>query len=192
MPFNTVLSCDISQAFQSAESNFVFEFYYNLASKYLPENMAGDTAGFLTTLSTVAYYRSGNYALPQGSPISMALFNRMLYPIDENSERICQGNGMQYSRWVDDIIITSQKPHENHYRFTGVLSEIWMSNPMPIHKVFFQNKEPFYILGQEIRGYNIIQSKDDSVKNARQSISESYYRDSFEDAFDPGGYSGQF
>jgi hypothetical protein len=55
MPFSTVLSSDISQAFQNTHSNFVFEFYYNVASKYLSEETAKDTAGFLTTISTVEY-----------------------------------------------------------------------------------------------------------------------------------------
>jgi len=182
MPFKSVLSCDIPRAFESVESNFVFEFYYDLAREHLPEDISRDTAGFLTTMSTVEYYTYGGSALPQGSPISMVLFNRILYSVDKLFEKKCQKEGMYYSRWVDDIIITSKSPQKDYCRMAQILSAVRTEYAMPLHKVFFQNREPFYILGQEIKGMEIKKSENNAAKNARQPVPEHMYQTPFENS----------
>jgi len=185
-PIGSVLSCDIYHAFESVKSDFVFEFYYNIAAKYFSEEISKDTAGFLTTISTVDYHNRDNSAfrnyynnaLPQGSPVSMALFNRMLYPIDIELEKLCQKNKLQYSRWVDDIIITSPILQKDNSMMTIVLATLRENYAIPVHKVFFQNKAPFYILGQDIKDEVILKSQNNIAKNARQSVEEYYYNTS--------------
>jgi len=61
-----------------------------------------------------------------------------------------------------------------------ILSAVRTEYAMPLHKVFFQNREPFYILGQEIKRYGNKKNQKIMLQRiARQPVPEHMYQNSF-------------
>jgi len=122
--------------------------------------ITGKTKNFLTgeEEDLAERYEWFSAHLPIGSPVSMALFNRIMYPIDAELERRARKKGMRYSRWVDDFILTS--PKRRHFgHFAQVMRIAQQSFSIAPEKVFFGYFCPAYLLGHEIR-LNEIQKLD--------------------------------
>lgn len=58
--------------------------------------------------------------LPQGTPMSPMLTNIMMIPLDYQMEKWCRENGLIYSRYADDFLISSRRP----FKFRDVESKI--------------------------------------------------------------------
>lgn len=69
IPFQSVLTGDIADAYRNTNIQHVFDFFYSQARKRREEN-AEEIAGLLTLLTTVHYAETGLVGLPQGSPAS--------------------------------------------------------------------------------------------------------------------------
>lgn len=72
---------------------------------------------FVERLSQFAVY---NDHLPQGTPLSPYLTNVMMIPFDHKVTQICAAAGMVYTRYADDILISSQ----NYFNFTNITTTI--------------------------------------------------------------------
>ncbi|MBI5871963.1 hypothetical protein HZB88_02660, partial [archaeon] len=102
--------------------------------------------------------------LPIGSPISMAMFNRILYPLDKILFSKSNEKGFSYSRWVDDITISSPLDIGIEY-FLGSLDLVDL--PIARDKVFFQGSCNIYLLGHKIVSGKFIykNTKEEKLKN---------------------------
>jgi hypothetical protein len=167
VPLGTVLSFDISNAFKNVAIQYVFDFYYRtLEGKPINNKTRIDVAGFLTTLSTVYYKDIDDFGLPQGSSISIALFNRLFYPIDELINKIATGRNLRYTRWVDDLLISAEEPNRRREALLTAVSVVREDFPINLGKVFLQQDVPeYYLLGHKIIGNMIIKVDKEEAKN---------------------------
>ncbi|MBW2991326.1 hypothetical protein KY348_06530 [Candidatus Woesearchaeota archaeon] len=171
-PLGTVLSFDLANAFKNVDIQYVFDFYYRLFESKIsdPENRR-DTAGFLTTLSTVYYKDKDSFALPQGSPVSIPLFNRLFYPIDKLMQESATKRNLRYTRWIDDLIISAKESNRNRKKFFGSLSIVREDFPVNLNKTFFQQNLPeYFLLGHKIIGNLVIKVSKDEEKNRGEQI----------------------
>lgn len=154
LPCKTVLSFDLESAFQNVGFSQVRNYFTGLVRETRSDYLE-DTAEFLSILSTVNY--SSYRALPQGSPLSLALFNRILYHLDD---LLCEGSisrGFRYSRWIDDLTISSDR-HESEKPFFGAVVLTDRFFPVSKTKVYFQQKPPVYLLGYRLERLSVIKN----------------------------------
>ena len=93
-----LLKMDISDFFGS----ITFEQVYNNAfnTKFFPKQIGA----FLTEFCCL------NGVLPQGAPTSPAISNLVFKNFDNNIGLWCKNNGINYSRYCDDLTFSSDKP----------------------------------------------------------------------------------
>jgi hypothetical protein len=184
IPVRSALSFDMQSAFSQAKINNVFDFYYNsLEGRADNDQDRINVAGFLSGISTVGLEmiemsgRRGrldisgrekfeNSELPQGSPLSMALFNRLMFSADEELERQAKKKGIRYSRWVDDFIFSSMK-RRNFDEFSKMLRIAQASFYLAPEKVFFSYQGPAYLLGHRLN-YDSVEKLDKDEFNRRR------------------------
>ncbi|MBI2106641.1 hypothetical protein HYT57_01540 [Candidatus Woesearchaeota archaeon] len=154
LPIGTAFSFDLSEAVMNITDLMVFSFFYDKLEGY-EEFDRQQIAGFFTELCTVEY--GSRRGLPQGSSLQMSLFNRVLYPLDVVLSERAEFRDMTYSRWVDDFTISfpEQLPVEE---FLGALALVRNTFPIAQHKVFFQEREPIYLLGNRIENGAVIKN----------------------------------
>jgi hypothetical protein len=165
VPFKSSLSFDLKDANDQVTMTFIFDFFYEHLSKYSEDRKTLiDTAGFLSNICTVRHF--GDNVLPQGSPISTALFNRVMLPIDRQFQKVSKRRGMKYSRWIDDFIISSpeDKDSESFLSFLGVINKDFRIRP---EKVFYQNN-PAYFLGCKVDGNNVTSVSKEEGRRLRE------------------------
>ena len=175
LPFRGVLSFDLSSAFENIPESYIFGFYYKALDIYgLTESQQIHIAGFLTKLSTVPYPEKQKRGLAVGSPHTMALFNRVLLPLDEHLSTLGSQRGMHYTRWVDDLTISGGSQDVQDYY--GSLDYVRRLFLVADHKVFWQlNSETppkgainpenaVYLLGQMIQG-NIMKANSSEKRS---------------------------
>lgn len=150
VPVGSVLSFDLSSAFTNCGLDKVYNFFYGLFQNLeieSPENVSA----FFSLILTVPYHGEEiKRGLPQGAPHGTFLFNRVFYDLDELLEWKSQKRGFYYTRWVDDITISSRKnvPIED---MLGAVELVGRQFPISQKKVYFQNSEkPVYLLGHVI------------------------------------------
>lgn len=190
LPIKNVLSFDLQDAFDNLSMLYIFDFFYDRIKATMKgvgdKEALVDAAGFLSNLCSVRETRNtqskpsshlsvegkgfvisldstSDNVLPQGSPISTALFNRIMYPVDKLFYKLARKNNMNYSRWVDDFILSSSehKSAESFLRFLGLINNDFKILP---EKIFYQ-KNPCYLLGHKIEGRDIIKmSKEEGEK----------------------------
>ncbi len=146
LPCQSAFSFDLASAFENLRAELVFGFMGE-ALYSLNQCDRRNVAGFFAILCTVKYEEKRG--LPQGASISMPLFNRILYPLDCVLSDRADEKGMVYSRWVDDITISSSD-EKNVRKFFGAVDLVMNEFPIVEHKIFFQNEEPVYLLGHKI------------------------------------------
>ena len=168
LPLRSVLSFDLASAFNNVGITHVFDFFYDLFSN-CDEPDRSDFAGFASTITTVTY--DDKRSLPQGASHSMPLFNRILREFDGRLDESAQGIGSTYTRWVDDITISSreEKDIEDFFGAVVLTSQFF---PVARGKIFFQRStQPIYLLGHIIeRGKVYKNSKEDREKNKVQPL----------------------
>lgn len=183
LPIGAAISFDLENAFGNTHFQYVFDFYFDLIPKLRPETdpeARMDCAGFLSTISTVSY-RFDVDALPQGSPISPALFNRILYPVDKLMHEAAAKRGIRYSRWVDDVVLSARETNRTPKSFLGALRLLRNDFPISVDKVYFQQGKPeFYLLGHKILGNLVFPVSEDESKNSGDRISPVEYFNEFE------------
>ena len=86
-----VLKLDILHFFDSIR-------YSTVKDKVFPEEIYEEPLRILLTM--LCYYKD---TLPQGAPSSPAITNIILYEFDELIGRWCQGQGISYTRYCDDM-----------------------------------------------------------------------------------------
>jgi hypothetical protein len=162
LPCKSVLSFDIKSASQNTPFVLIQDFFYERLN-YLEEEIRVYVSNKLVGMLIVKY-SNDQVGLPQGSPHSLPLFNRMLYPYDESLAKRAAERGMTYSRWNDDFTISSKekKPVEE---FLGAIDLISEDFPISENKTFFQQApDDIYLLGHIIKGNEIIKNTREKVK----------------------------
>lgn len=168
LPIGSVLSFDISSCYKNTRAEYIFGFYYEFfRDKIDDNNIRRDVAGFLTFVSTV-YYREGTYALPQGSPISPKLFNRLMYPLDVLLNRCALERGFTYTRWGDDFSVSSRKDCDSR-ELLGALGIVMGYFPVAKDKVYLQKGSPVFLLGHRIVGNKLGDARNSELK-ARKTL----------------------
>lgn len=164
LPLRSLITFDMKDAFSQATIDYVFGFLYESLEGRLEEDARFTTAGFLASVCTVKTYSNNSIfevALPQGSLVSMALFNRMMYPIDKALYRAARKKGMKYSRWVDDFTVSSTK--RNRFNdFSEVLHTAQQYCSLAPEKIFFSYQGYAYALGHRVN-YALIEKLDRSL-----------------------------
>lgn len=165
LPLERVLSFDLSSAFANCRIDEVRRFYLRALENSETEHK-GDLAEFLSFISTVWYKDSRKRGIPQGASFGPALFNRVLYELDCELETMSGNRGLHYTRWIDDIIISSQEGVALE-RIAGAVEFVGKRLPIAPHKIYFQDAQcPVYLLGQVITGGRTHKnSREDREKN---------------------------
>ncbi|MEK6847105.1 MAG: reverse transcriptase domain-containing protein [Nanoarchaeota archaeon] len=183
LPLGSVLSFDLTNAFQNTGIQYVFDFYYGFLHERLgDEELARDLSGFLATASTVRYRDNGTTpGLPQGSPLSMALFNRLFYPVDCLIAEKCSKRNLRYTRWVDDLTISARERDRRFDKVAGVMAFVREDFPIATHKIFWQQDKPeYYLLGHKILGNLIVKVSDEESRNRGEPVHEDAFRNRWE------------
>lgn len=161
LPVKSSICFDMRDAFGQATMDYVFGFFYDaLKNKVQDKDRLRDAAGFLSSITCIRQPRQYETlegekgigyetSLPQGSPVSMAIFNRIMFPIDYQIDRFAKKKGMNYSRWVDDFVITSEK-QRNFKHFEWVLRLAQRHFSLAPDKLYFKYQGPSYLLGHKI------------------------------------------
>lgn len=165
LPCESALSLDLKNAFQNTGIGLVFDLFYDLFSNLQYEERR-DYAGSLSVLCTVKY--SESRGLPQGSPASMAIFNRILYNLDDILSRKTSQKGLRYSRWVDDIVISSPTK-KGIERFLGAIELVDISFPVSREKIFFQDGVS-YLLGYKLINNEIFKNTKEEKLREKKPI----------------------
>ncbi|MEK6945168.1 MAG: reverse transcriptase domain-containing protein [Nanoarchaeota archaeon] len=177
IPLGSVLSFDLQQAFDRVDMQYVFDFYYRIfETRVKDEDARRDVSGFLTHLSTV--YKMGLAAsvLPQGSPISVPLFNRLLYSVDELFEERAKKKNLRYTRWVDDFILSAREKDRRFDKVAGALRIVNEDFYIAPNKVFWQQNLPvYYLLNHKIVGNLVIPVTREEAKNRGEPIDASLF-----------------
>jgi len=163
LPIGTALSFDLASAFENVPLDWTYELLLNLAGDE-------ETANLLGTLSTIDY---GNQrGIPVGSPIGMALFNRTLTPLDIGLAQRATERNLTYTRWVDDITLSSPETLDPR-ELLGAVFFVDGQIPVSRTKTFIQRQEDgtIYLLGQKITPQGISKnSKKDREENKMSAI----------------------
>ncbi len=146
LPVASAFSFDLADAFNNQGITQVFDFFYNAFEK-LGDTERRECAGFLSNVCTVT--TNEQRSLPQGSLHGIALFNRILHGIDQKLSSQSATRGLTYTRWVDDMTISSSLPLDAE-EFMGAVELTSQYAPVSQTKVFYQRGEPIYLLGQVI------------------------------------------
>ncbi len=163
VPCASVLSFDLKSAFQSIPLSSVSNLFYSILPPQLPEEEKRRISKFFTEICSVNY--STERGLPQGSPCSMAIFNRTLYDLDCLLDEKAGERGLRYSRWVDDITMSSPRTRGIGY-FLGAVELTEHQFPVSREKIFFQDRKEVYLLGHKINEGKITKNtKEERLQN---------------------------
>jgi len=162
LPCKSALSFDLKSAFKNTSYARVYELFYNCLDFFEQEERK-KFSEMLSFLCTVNY--SEARGLPQGAGLSIALFNRILYPLDELLFEKCEEKSLKYSRWVDDITITSPTEIDLRYMLGAAALADRMFG-LSRDKLHFQQSFPIYLLGHKIIENSVIKnSKEERTQN---------------------------
>ncbi|MGV8142409.1 MAG: hypothetical protein ACP5NS_02120 [Candidatus Pacearchaeota archaeon] len=173
LPFSAALSFDLSSAFERTSDRYVFGYLMHSLGEHtnLDESRRFAVATLLTELATIPYYQPEGHSirgLPQGSTHALALYNRVLFPLDHAIAQHARERGMHVTRWVDDITITSPDCVDPT-PFLGAVPLVGSYFQVHPRKTFFQVKpenpghdyEGVYLLGHVIAGKNVRKNSDE-------------------------------
>ena len=96
---------DVHNFFGSTTLDFVMSMF----SKIFPFSMLIPTIHGRDSLSSALELCFLDGVLPQGTPISPMITNIMMIPVDYMMEKYCRENGLVYSRYADDFLISSRE-----------------------------------------------------------------------------------
>ena len=113
-----ILKTDLKNFFPSITSNQVNELFYSLG-------YSRKISAFLTKLCC----RVGS--IPQGAPTSPMISNMVMVSLDRKIQSICDSQNFTYTRYADDITISSNAPIEKG--FLDILSNLMAQYNMSIN-----------------------------------------------------------
>jgi len=107
-----LLAIDMLDFFHQVQWQMVYD-----SLSGLPFQVPGEVPEFISNLCTY------NGRLPMGAPTSPVLSNIAAHRLDKELEKYCAGEGLVYTRYVDDICISSNNPVlERHLQqVTGIM-----------------------------------------------------------------------
>jgi len=120
---------DIYNYFPSISHIRVYDLFISLGH-------SPDVSRILTKITT----QDGK--LPQGTPTSTSLANLVFRDIDQELLEYCSSNSIIYSRWVDDIVLSSKSDFKNKL---SVIINIISKSGFKIH-----NRKTYYKIGPAI------------------------------------------
>jgi hypothetical protein len=163
LPCLSALSFDLKSAFENIPFKIVYDFFYGLLPEYISYSDKEEISRFFSLLSTVRYINKRG--LPQGSPISVFIFNRCLYNLDKELTQKSNERDLRYSRWVDDFTISSKGNKGIEY-FLGAIELVNRFFEISKEKIYFQNGNDIYLLGHKIN-YSLIlkNTKEEKLRN---------------------------
>jgi len=158
LPVGTAFSFDMEDAFSNVNIRHVFQFFY---INFNDRKFSGFLSFLLTSLDR------DRRVLPQGATHSMALFNRILYDFDAEIEARCNERDFIYTRWVDDMTISSSNSLEMEEFFGAIkLAEKYFS--VAKCKIFFRECRIRYIylgtLFNKIKSLKTVEKKGREIK----------------------------
>lgn len=179
LPVASVLSFDLSNAFENFPMSRVYSFFQDI---FTESSQRDEISLFLALLCTVKY--SHGRGLPTGSNLSMALFNRGLYELDERIYGLCRERSFRYARWVDDLTISSslKLPLESFFGAVVLTSQEY---PVSKEKTYFQESgREIFLLGYKItsEGELCKNSKEEKIKNKIPPLN---YEESIKRGYEP-------
>ncbi|TYP94000.1 Reverse transcriptase (RNA-dependent DNA polymerase) [Fodinibius salinus] len=142
------LCTDLKKYYPSVDHDLVYE-------AFLRYDFSHDVSHLLTRLTTY------KYSLPQGTPTSPYLANLVFSKYDEQIISKCEQIGLLYTRYVDDIAISS---NYNFKKKVPNLLEVIRRSPFQInHEKTFYKIGPTLITGI-ITKNNELEVRDDQIK----------------------------
>lgn len=90
------------------------EFAYNMITKVFPFSSIAEYPVGAAELKQALSLCFLNGGLPQGTPASPFITNIMMIPIDHELNKFCRSNKMVYTRYADDILISSKYNFDWH------------------------------------------------------------------------------
>lgn len=167
LPVETAFSFDMEDAFSNVNIRHVFQFFYK---SFNDRKFSGFLSFLLTNLD------GDRRILPQGATHSMAMFNRILYEFDAEIEAKCNERDFIYTRWVDDMTISSSSSLEMN-EFCGAIKLAEKYFPVAKCKIFFQKMpDNIYLLGHMIQQNKVSKnSKEERERNKALPIDYSYH-----------------
>lgn len=153
----TLLKFDIKDFFPSIKLNMVvkqFRFFgYGVnVSKYL---------GYLCV--------NNKFSLPQGAPTSPYLSNLICIKIDKRIEAFCSSKGLSYTRYADDITISSKEMISyNKFKFIESVIQNIINDPEELYSFKLNEKKSHRIInGQKMVVTGVLVN---TKANAQKSI----------------------
>lgn len=155
-------------AFVADISNFFPSIYcHRVNSLFLGKACSYEVASALTRLCTYDYH------LALGLVTSPIIANDILRPIDEEIERFCRRNGFAYSRFIDDITISSkfdlkrwnveksieQTMTRHNFKLAAGKSAYGRLDVVPAHKRLTKADEQISITGIRLKGNHLDPSR---------------------------------
>lgn len=119
--------------------------------------------------------------LPQGAPCSPYLFNFYCQDLDDAMVTFCSERGLAYSRWLDDITVSSPEPSNTLGKHTRKrIRDILMSTTgMEINhaksRLHYRVEKPVTITGISLYPDGRVQVNPELLNKIRLTISETVY-----------------
>lgn len=142
---------DIKNFFPSVSSSQVYKMF-------LKNGFSPDVSRLLTRLTTY------KFQLPQGTPTSSHIANLVFMDVDKIIVKICNENGITYSRYIDDITLSSSNDFKKNIPST--VDNINKNGYRINHRKTFYKKGPAEITGI-ITGNNTLKPNDSIVQKMK-------------------------
>lgn len=141
---------DLKKFFPSVRHNQVYQ-------AFIENGFSPKIANLLTKLTT---YKG---KLPQGTPSSTAIANMVLKKADSEILKICKQHKITYSRFVDDLVLSSQSCFKNiQQEFIDIIT---------VNGFRISHGKSFYKVGPvEVTGVLVKQNKLDITKAIEQKL----------------------
>lgn len=125
-----------------------------------------------TVANMLAELATHNGRLPQGSPSSPLLFNLVVLDLDSQVFNFCNEHGFAYTRYVDEIIVSSRKPIPKANRWAIIKMCFDFGFRIAPEKVYYQDsaRQTLAVVGILLRTSGIGLSNRRKVDNLRAML----------------------
>lgn len=166
---NAILHKGNKHFFCTDLTNFFPSVDYNLVYKtFLAYGYSFDVSSLLTRLTTY------NYCLPQGTPTSPYLANLVFSKYDEQLIKLCKNFNLTYSRYVDDIVVSSSQPFKTD--IPNIVDVIFSSPFRLNHRKTFYKIGPTLVTGIITKNNELAVRKDQIDKYESGTLKEEQRR----------------
>jgi RNA-directed DNA polymerase len=122
--------------------------------------------GFSSKVATLlTHLTTHNFQLPQGTPTSPYIANLIFIPADLQIADFCQSHQITYTRFVDDLVFSSQTDFEDH---TTTLLNFIINEGFAVGSA-----KTYYKLGKmDITGTSVGQNEVNTTKDFKELIAD--------------------